>query len=61
MPITPALVGAGAAAVAARTWAGEADLAWAEQILGAVGTVVQVPEHLLDGVTGLSGSGPRTS
>lgn len=58
MPNTPALVGAGAAAIAAGTTAGDDDLAWAESILQAVGTVVTVPEKLLDAVTGLSGSGP---
>lgn len=58
MPNTPALVRAGAAAIAPGTDAGDADLAWAESILGAVGTVVRVPESLLDAVTGLAGSGP---
>jgi pyrroline-5-carboxylate reductase len=58
MPNTPALVGAGVAAIAAGETATEDDMAWAETILTAVGTVVRLPEHLLDAVTGLSGSGP---
>jgi pyrroline-5-carboxylate reductase len=58
MPNTPALVGAGAAAIAAGTNAGDDDLAWAESILTAVGVVVRLPEEQLDAVTGLSGSGP---
>lgn len=58
MPNTPALVGAGASAISAGQAAGPDDLAWAADLLGAVGTVTQVPEALLDAVTGLSGSGP---
>ena len=58
MPNTPALVGRGVAAISAGVDATENDMAWAEALLGAVGTVVRLPEHLLDAVTGLSGSGP---
>lgn len=58
MPNTPALVGAGAAAMSPGTAASADDMAWAGAILGAVGTVVEVPEASLDAVTGLSGSGP---
>ena len=58
MPNTPALLGAGMAALAAGHGVTEDDLAWAEGILSAVGKVVVVEEELLDAVTGVSGSGP---
>ncbi len=58
MPNTPSLVGMGAAAIVGGTAAGEDDLVWAEEILGAVGTVTRVTEAQINMVTGLSGSGP---
>jgi pyrroline-5-carboxylate reductase len=58
MPNTAALVGHGAAAIAAGRHATPAHLDTAEQILAAVGTVVRLPEEHLDAVTALSGSGP---
>ena len=58
MPNTPALVGAGASAIAGGALTEPSDLEWAESILGAVGIVVRVTEADLDAVTGLSGSGP---
>ncbi|TML93376.1 MAG: pyrroline-5-carboxylate reductase [Actinobacteria bacterium] len=58
MPNTPALVGAGAAAIAGGASVTDDDLAWAEMVLSSVGTVHRVAEPLLDAVTGLSGSGP---
>jgi pyrroline-5-carboxylate reductase len=58
MPNTPALVMAGASAIAPGRHATTADLETARLIFEAVGRVVQVEEHLMDAVTGLSGSGP---
>jgi len=58
MPNTPALVGAGATAIAAGKHASEADLATAKALFDAVGITVVLDETHLDAVTGLSGSGP---
>lgn len=58
MPNTPALVGAGASAIAPGTRADDEDVEWALGLLGSVGLALQVPESALDAVTGLSGSGP---
>lgn len=58
MPNTPALVGAGVSAIAGGGHVTAADLDWAESLLGAVGTVVRLPERHLDAVAGVSGCGP---
>ncbi|HEV8059388.1 MAG TPA: pyrroline-5-carboxylate reductase [Gemmataceae bacterium] len=58
MPNTPCLVGAGASAFALGEHATTADGQLVQKLLDAVGRAVPVSEHLLDAVTGLSGSGP---
>jgi pyrroline-5-carboxylate reductase len=58
MPNTPALVGAGATALAPGRFASADDLLAARHLFEAVGTVQVVEEKLMDAVTGLSGSGP---
>src|SRR5262249_19832842 len=58
MPNTPSLVGASAAGYSAGEHATAADLALIDRLLNAVGRAFRLPEHLLDAVTGLSGSGP---
>jgi pyrroline-5-carboxylate reductase len=58
MPNTPAMVQAGATAIAGGAHAREDDLRIARELFEAVGRVVVLDESLLDAVTGLSGSGP---
>jgi len=58
MPNTPCLVGEGASGFSLGRAAAPDDAALTQSLLGTVGLAVQVPESLLDAVTGLSGSGP---
>jgi pyrroline-5-carboxylate reductase len=58
MPNTPALVGAGATAIAVGGHATAADLEAAKRIFDSVGMTVTLDEAQMDAVTGLSGSGP---
>jgi pyrroline-5-carboxylate reductase len=59
MPNTPALVGKGMSVLVRGPHATAADERLGLRLLGAVGQAVAVrDEHLLDAVTGLSGSGP---
>lgn len=58
MPNTPATVGAGITAIAPGSHAQSHHVEQAKAIFQAVGEVVEVPEALMDAVTGLSGSGP---
>lgn len=58
MPNTPCLVGASASAYAGGGAATADDLKTVHDLLSRVGRAIEVPEKLLDAVTGLSGSGP---
>lgn len=58
MPNTSCIVRESATAICAGPGATAETMAQCRAILGAVGKVVEVPETLLDAVTGLSGSGP---
>jgi pyrroline-5-carboxylate reductase len=58
MPNTPMLVGEAMSAISPGRYATERHLAVAEEMLSAVGQVIQVPESQQDAVTALSGSGP---
>ena len=58
MPNTPALLGDGAAGYCLGPNATPDDDHAVQSCLLSVGRAFRVPEHLLDAVTGLSGSGP---
>jgi pyrroline-5-carboxylate reductase len=58
MPNTPALVSAGATALARGARATAADLQLASAIFSSVGQIVEVADAHMDAVTALSGSGP---
>ncbi|NEN88515.1 MAG: pyrroline-5-carboxylate reductase [Okeania sp. SIO3H1] len=58
MPNAPATVGAGMSAIAPGKHIQPEHRELATRILQSVGKVVEVPETLMDAVTGLSGSGP---
>lgn len=58
MPNTPCLVGKGASGFACGEGCSKADEQRVGELLGSVGVAHSLPEHLLDAVTGLSGSGP---
>ncbi|MGH7172685.1 MAG: pyrroline-5-carboxylate reductase [Gemmataceae bacterium] len=58
MPNTPCLIGASASGYSPGYNATTEDIALVDRLLNAVGVAFRLPEHLLDAVTGLSGSGP---
>lgn len=58
MPNTPALVDEGMSAIAGGASCDPEHLDEAARLMSSVGRVLQVPEHYLDAVTAISGSGP---
>jgi pyrroline-5-carboxylate reductase len=58
MPNAPAIVHEGIAGICAGAHATDEHLAIAEDVLSHLGGVVRLPEHAMDAVTAVSGSGP---
>ncbi|MCZ7392231.1 MAG: pyrroline-5-carboxylate reductase [Candidatus Methanoperedens sp.] len=58
MPNIAAIVKEAASAISPGSAASKEDMATASAIFNAIGRTVILPEHLMDAVTGLSGSGP---
>ena len=58
MPNTPSLLGVGAGAFSMSDGARKEDSKTVELVMNSVGISYEVPERLMDAVTGLSGSGP---
>ncbi|MCU1510720.1 MAG: pyrroline-5-carboxylate reductase [Arthrobacter sp.] len=58
MPNTPAKLGRGVVSVSPGTYCTPAQLQLAKDLLGAAGTVVEVPEDQVDALSAVSGSGP---
>lgn len=58
MPNTPAIVGEGMTAISPNNLVSQKQLAVTLSIFKAIGSVIEIPEYLMDAVTGLSGSGP---
>ena len=58
MPNTPALVGEGVLAACRGKEVTEEEWAFAMKALSSMGVAEEVPEHLMDAVTGVSGSSP---
>jgi len=58
MPNAPATVHEGIAGICAGAHAGDEHLSIAEDVLSHLGAVVRLPEHAMDAVTAVSGSGP---
>ncbi len=58
MPNTPCMVGAGATVLCRGKNADDKHITMAKAIMEATGLAVELPEKMMDAVTGLSGSGP---
>lgn len=58
MPNLPVSVQCGVTAVAYGPGVSDADRAYVFELLSALGDVVEIPEHLMDAATAVSGSGP---